>query len=265
MNRLFCTVGSVIASLLITACEPSTTRPPKTTVTAPHAADTVVYVGTRIPWSSLMRTDSGQAYSSKPTTRARIVDGTSNAIQLAGDSVFAVNPGVIVIEVRDDAAGWVTTFRIGSVYDLRRQWHFESLCRTEDRSTSDYTNTLTDFSSTGAATILNASSLDGRPHWSADGRPIVAAVVAGLSTDSVFHFYVHAPNHVYPDTTVITTSVVSFITADSSTNVQYTSPNGHTGTLRLAGVMSWSAQSAPICSSRATGSLFAFRARLDAL
>jgi hypothetical protein len=261
MKRILCALASVGALNVMTACGPSTT-PPDSSAVPPRAADTVLYVGTAVPLYSLLLTSSGIPYSPTATTRGRIVAGTSDAIRLTGDSVFALNPGAILVEVRDDAAKWVTRFRIGSVYDIRRRWHFESLCRTDSPNPFDYTNSLTEFTSTGPATIIGPS-VDGYPQWTG-ATPSATATLSGISTDSVFHFYLHSDNYVRPDTAVKRAVVTSTISVDSSSDIQYTSPTG-VAIMHVDGLMSWSSDRAPICIGSSTGSRIAFRARLDAL
>jgi hypothetical protein len=254
MNRLACSVLQIGALLLATACAPSTN--PDNGVAPPLVADTVLYVGARVPVYSLMLASGGVPYSPAPTTHARIIAGTR--IDLADDTVSALYyPGAIVVQVSDDVAKWVRTFRIGVVWDLRRAWQFSSLCRTaEGVAPYDYTNTLSSFVTTQPTTLA------GYPRWGADDRPSVAATVTGTWTDSVFHFYLHSDNHVRPDTAVVhTASVVNTLVSDSSITVRYTLANGASAAIP-GGPVSWA--SAGVVFSGA-GPPIPCRANLDAL
>ena len=253
LHPIHCRLLGVGALVLVAACSPSTR--PDNSVPPPRVADTALFVGARVPLYSLVSATGGLPYSPAATTHARVVAGNANAIELTGDSVFAVSPGAILVEIRDDAAKWARTFRIGSVYDIRRAWHFGSLCRSSDVSVNDYSNTLTYFVSTEPATATG-------PSWDLGDRPSASATVRGTRTDSVFHFYLHPDNHIRPDTAVYSESVISTIGVDSSTDIQFSWPNAGETTLARTGATEWSTDAVTICGD---GAIAVNWARLDAL
>lgn len=254
MNRLTCSVLQIGALLIVAACSPSTS--PDKGVAPPVVADTVLYVGDRVPVFSLMLASGGGPYTPAPTTHARIIAGT-RSIDLAGDTVSApYSPGSIVVQVSDDVAKWVRTFRIGVVWDLRRAWQFSATCRTADAGGYDITNTLSTFVTTQPAVLA------GHSRWVAD-RPSISATATGTWTDTVFHFYLHSDNHVRPDTAVVRTgSIVNTIQSDSSMDLRYTLANGASATLQ-GGPSRW--QNSGAVFSGAGAPVPCFRANLDAL
>ena len=203
------TLRAPAAVLLLTnACGGGDTKPSPVYI---GTLDPIIFVGQTASPQQLVSTTDGRPLPA--ALKLEVDSGDAASFVVAGSSLAAVGPGVVVVDVTDGATAH-TTVHVAALYDTRGKWLYRAECPWVSDATDTrwhITTVRSEFTNFQSTTV---------PTW-VGTLPMAATTALATQFDTTIHIHHASDGSITGDTSAQSAPIAVFVRTQAMPTLQF--------------------------------------------